>query len=285
MMTRVSARSGAALLILAILTACGEPAGVPAGIPGRSESAADGYGRAGAWIPKAQSTFAVQYDGKLDLGVDADAFDVDGFDTSAATVRKLHAANRHAVCYIDVGTWEKWRPDAGKFPQSVLGKPDGGWPGERWLDIRQRSILEPIMRDRFQICKRKGFDAVDPDNIDGYQNDTGFPLTAAEQLAYDLWVAKAVHAVGMSAAQKNDGGQIGKLDQSFDFAVIEQCYIYRFCEKFAPYASADRLVVNIEYGMPRAKFVGKVCPQAEKNRQTALLKHLSLNAWVVVCPG
>lgn len=283
MTTRVSARSGAALLILAILTACGEPAGVPAGIPGRPESALGGYGRASAWIPKAQSTFAVQYDGKLDLGVAADAFDLDGFDTSAGTVEKLHAAKRHAVCYIDVGTWENWRPDAGKFPKSVLGKPDGGWPGERWLDIRQRSILEPIMRARFAICKRKGFDAVDPDNVDGYQNRTGFALTGAEQLAYDRWVARAVHAFGMSAAQKNDGSQIGKLDGSFDFAVIEQCYTYRFCASFAPYVSRGALVVDIEYGMTPKAFRRDVCPRARNDGETALLKHLRLDAWVVTC--
>ena len=81
------------------------------------------------------------------------------------------------MCYIDVGTWENWRPDAGKFPKSVLGNKDGHWAGERWLDIRQTSILEPIMAHRFNLCKKKGFDGVDPDNLDGYQNKTGFPIT------------------------------------------------------------------------------------------------------------
>ena len=29
------------------------------------------------------------------------------------------------------------------------------------------------------MCKEKGFDGVEFDNMDGYQNDTGFELTAA----------------------------------------------------------------------------------------------------------
>jgi hypothetical protein len=143
----------------------------------------------GLWVPESGSSYQVQYDGRIDLGVNAQTYDLDAFDTGPKVVAALHARGRHAVCYVDVGTWESWRPDASEFPKSVLGKPDGPWPGERWLDIRQTTILEPIMTDRFALCKHKGFDAVDPDNIDGYTNNTGFPLTAAEQLTYDTWVA------------------------------------------------------------------------------------------------
>ena len=32
---------------------------------------------------------------------------------------------------------------------------------------------------------QKGFDGVEPDNVDAYTNDSGFPLTAADQLAYN----------------------------------------------------------------------------------------------------
>jgi hypothetical protein len=51
-------------------------------------------------------------------------------------------------------------------------------------------VLEPIMAARFRIYKEKGFDAVEPDNMEGYSNDSGFPLTAAEQLTYNEWVAE-----------------------------------------------------------------------------------------------
>ncbi len=237
------------------------------------------------WIPAAGTSYQIQYQGKLDLSVPAAAYDLDAFDTHGATVATLHGRGRHAVCYVDVGTWENWRPDASEFPTSVLGKPDGGWPGERWLDIRQTAILEPIMTKRFALCERKGFDAVDPDNIDGYTNNTGFPLTAADQLTYDMWVARAIHAQGLSAAQKNDGRQIARLAQVFDFAVVEQCFVQRWCGQFSRYASANRLVVDVEYGVRKSRFLAKTCPADAQYHETAILKHLSLNAWIVNCPA
>jgi hypothetical protein len=96
-------------------------------------------------------------------------------------VATLHAAGKHVICYIDVGTWENWRTDAGQFPSLVLGS-SNGWPGEQWLDIRQ-PVVRQLMAARFQMCQQKGFDAIEPDNMDGYENSTGFPLTARDQLA------------------------------------------------------------------------------------------------------
>ena len=102
-------------------------------------------------------------------------------------------------------------PDAGKFPKSVLGNKDGHWAGERWLDIRQTSILRTDHGRAFQLCKKKGFDGIDPDNIDGYQSKTGFPLTASEQLTYNTWVATEAHDLGLTVDQKNDNDQIKDL--------------------------------------------------------------------------
>ena len=159
-----------------------------------------------AWVPSATDRFqvilsttptAAQLHGAFS------AMEVDGFETPSGTVASLHALGKHAVCYMDAGTWERWRPDAGKFPRSVLGEPDAGWPGERWLDIRKRSVLLPIMRARFDVCKAKGFDAVDPDNVDGVENATGFKLTKAEQYAYDEAIASLAHADGLAVALKS----------------------------------------------------------------------------------
>ena len=61
----------------------------------------------------------------------------------------------------------------------MLGKELDGWPGERWLDVRRWDVLEPILAARFDVCRQKGFDAVEPDNVDGYANESGFPLTAS----------------------------------------------------------------------------------------------------------
>ena len=157
---------------------------------------------------------------------------MDGFDNSAATVADFHSLGQRVICYIDVGTWENWRPDASQFPSSVLGN-SNGWPGERWLDIRQLSVLEPIMTQRFEMCQQKGFDAVEPDNVDGYENSTGFPITAAQQLTYDTWVAQEVHSLGMAVFQKNDPDQASQLEPYFDGVIDEQCNQYSECSSRA----------------------------------------------------
>jgi hypothetical protein len=175
-----------------------------------------------------------------------DVYDVDGFDSSAALVSAMHADNTHAICYIDAGTWENWRSDAGSFPASVLGA-NNGWPGEKWLDIRQVSVLAPIMTARFEMCKNKGFDAVEPDNIDGYTNSTGFPLQASDQITYNEWIATTVHGLGMSVALKNDGDQIATLLRFFDFDINEQCVQYSECAMLKPFVTAGKAVFETEY--------------------------------------
>lgn len=205
------------------------------------------------WRPPAHLTWYWQLQGRIDNSMAAATYDVDGFDTSPREVARLHAEGKHAVCYIDVGTWENWRPDAGEFPRSVLGKPNG-WPGERWLDIR-RPVVRRIMAHRFRAeCRRKHFDAIEPDNIDGYQNHTGFPLTAREQLSYDEWAAKQAHSLGLAIFQKNDTDQAAQLEPHFDGVLDEQCNQYHECAAFQPYLAAGKPVLNAEYRLTTGRF-------------------------------
>lgn len=206
-----------------------------------------------AWRPPEHLSWYWQLTGRLNVSHAVDAYDVDGFETSAARVRALHEAGRRVICYIDVGTWEDFRPDAGQFPRSVLGR-SNGWPGERWLDVRRLSVLEPLMSARIEMCARKGFDALEPDNIDGYANRTGFPLTAREQLVYDRWVAHEAHAVGLAVFQKNDPQQARRLEPYFDGVLDEQCNQYAECSSFRAYLDAGKPVLNAEYDLPARRF-------------------------------
>ena len=52
------------------------------------------------------------------------------------------------------------------------------WPDERWLDTRSGNVRE-IMRGRLQLARDKGCDGVEPDNVDGFDNNNGLGLTAA----------------------------------------------------------------------------------------------------------
>lgn len=188
-----------------------------------------------------------QLQGKIDLSIDAAVYDIDGFETSARTVRVLHAKGRHVICYLDVGSWESFRPDAGSFPRSAIGRRYEGFPNERWLDIRHfRRFAKPLER-RFDLCARKRFDAVEPDNIAGWENKTGFPIGAAAQLRFNRWVARQVHERGMAVALKNDSGQAKQLLGDFDFAIVEQCFQYEECGRYEPFVRAGKAVFDAEY--------------------------------------
>lgn len=209
---------------------------------------------AGAWWqPQQRLTWYWQLQGTVRNTVPVDAYDIDGFENSASEVATLHAAGRHVICYVDVGTAENFRPDYHLFPKSVLGRTNG-WPGERWIDIRRTDVVEPIMAARFHMCAEKGFDAVEPDNIEAYSNASGFPITAAEQISFNEWVAGAVHADGMAVLQKNDAQQTSTLAPFFDGALTEQCNQYKECAEFAPYLSAGEPVLNAEYALRKSRF-------------------------------
>lgn len=197
------------------------------------------------WHPPQRLTWYWQLQGRV-VVKPVQATDFDGFDNSAATVASFHARRQHVICYIDAGTWENWRPDAAAFPRSLLGR-NNGWPGERWLDIRRLSTLAPIMTRRMTMCRHKGFDAVEPDNIDGWENPTGFPITAAEQLTYNRWLAREAHALGLAVLQKNDLEQTRALEPYFDGVLDEQCNEYAECSQLSRYLEAGKPVLDAEY--------------------------------------
>lgn len=205
------------------------------------------------WVPPQQLSWYWQLTGTVNNSHPAAAYDIDGFDNSASEVSALHRARKHVICYIDAGTWENWRPDADRFPASVLGE-DNGWPGERWLDVRQLAVLEPIMTARFEMCKQKGFDAIEPDNVDGWENSTGFRISAQDQLIYNEWLAKEAHALGLAVLQKNDPEQAATLEPYFDGVLDEQCNEYAECSSFQPYLRARKPVLNAEYNLQAPQF-------------------------------
>lgn len=226
------------------------------------------------WAPARGTAWQWQLSGSLNLSVNAPVYDVDGVDTSAAQVAELHKRGRRVICYVDVGTYEKGRPDSGRFPASVRGKGVEGWPGEQWLDIRRRNVLGPIMAARFDQCRAKGFDAVEPDNVDGYANDSGFPLTAADQLSYNRWIAGLAHSRGMSVGLKNDLGQVSQLVSAFDFAVNEQCAQFNECEALVPFIRAGKAVLHVEYELGTGAF----CAETRKYGFSSMRKPEDLGA-------
>jgi hypothetical protein len=237
---------------------------------------------AGRWWqprPVAGQTWQWQLSGRLDLSVPAAVYDVDAFDTTAAQVATLHARGRKVICYVSAGSYENWRPDRRRYPASVLGRPLAGWPGERWVDIRRWDVLGPILRDRFATCRRKGFDGVEPDNVDGYANRSGFPLTAADQLRFNRRVAALAHRLGLAVGLKNDVEQAAALQPAFDFAVNEECFAYRECGALRVFVRARKPVFHVEYARSTAAF----CPTTRALGFTSMRKRPDLGAWRQTC--
>ncbi|TQS30722.1 endo alpha-1,4 polygalactosaminidase [Microbispora sp. KK1-11] len=245
---------------------------------------------AGCWHPALNTSWQWQLSSvPAEPFLDVAMYDVDGFNATAATVQRLHAtkSGRKVVCYISAGSYEDWRPDAGSFPASVLGKALDGWAGERWLDIRQYGgTLGQIMRARLDMCRSKGFDAVEFDNVDGYTNKTGFPLTADDQLRYNAWLANEAHARGLSGGLKNDNEQIPQLLPYFDWALNEQCWEFSECTTaqngdygLDQFVKAGKAVFNVEYNLATSKF----CTKANAQNFNSLKKRLELDAYRVAC--
>jgi hypothetical protein len=189
---------------------------------------------------------------------------------------------RHVVCYLDVGSWESYRPDADLFPRSVIGRVYEGFPDERWLDIRRFHLFAKPLERRFDICARKGFDAVEPDNLAGFENPTGFAISVADQLRFNRWIAAQVHRRGMAVALKNDPRQVQQLLADFDFAIVEECFQYDECGSYEPFVKAGKAVFEAEYEIEPAAY----CDAAASLSFSAIRKSYDLFAlpWRP-CPG
>ncbi len=80
------------------------------------------------WQPRPGVAWQWQLSGRLDTSVDVPVYDIDGFDHEKAAVTALHRKGRKVICYLSTGAWEEFRPDAKRFPKSVLGR-GNGWQG------------------------------------------------------------------------------------------------------------------------------------------------------------
>lgn len=158
------------------------------------------------------------------------------------------------ICYVNafqtqpdaIEWWEKEQPD-------LLLRKDGNvvmdeeW-GEALLDVStepKRTRLAQIVGEWIDDCGRRGFQAVEPDNLDSYSRSQGL-LTLADDVAFARVLANRAHAAGLAIGQKNTVEMLDRRAEiGFDFAVAEECGRYEECGAYAE-AFADRVLV-IEY--------------------------------------
>lgn len=230
------------------------------------------------WSPMPGTSWHLQLQGDIDTSINVKMYDIDLFDTPQGIIDELHMRGSAVICYFSAGSWEDWRPDADSFPAYVTGN-SNGWPGEKWLDIRQRDILGMIMRARLDLAVAKGCDGVDPDNVDGFSNKTGFPLTYTDQMNYNKWLANEAHARGLSVGLKNDLEQLADLEPFFDWALNEQCFEYNECDLLMPFIENGKAVFHVEYEVDPAM----LCSKANAMGFDSLVKLYDLDTWRIDC--
>ncbi len=184
--------------------------------------------------------------GIINTAYDVEVYDIDLFDASDSVIADLHAQGRKVIAYFSAGTYEPFRSDADEFQASEIGNTLEDFTDERWLDIRSENVRQ-FMLARLDYAVLRGFDGVEPDNVDGYANNSGFPLTAADQLAFNRFIANEAHGRNLAVGLKNDLDQITGLVEYFDFAVNEQCHEFDECDRLEPFIAAGKPVFNAEY--------------------------------------
>ncbi len=238
----------------------------------------------GNWYrPPAATTWQWQLQpnasGRINTSHDVDVYDIDLFDAPDETIDSLRAAGRRVICYFSAGSYEDFRDDAGEFDAADLGQTLDGFADERWLDIRSENVRR-IMLARLDLAAARGCDCVEPDNVDGYANATGFPLTADDQLAFNRFLANEAHRRGLCVGLKNDLDQIEELVDYFDFALNEQCHEFDECDLLAPFVAAGKPVFNAEYAdryVRDARVRDALCTDARARTLRTLVLPLDLD--------
>jgi hypothetical protein len=266
------------LVLVTLLAACTQPRAVPSATP--ATTALPQRTSTEIWQPQLNTTWQWHLSNlAVNQSFDVEMYDIDLFDNDEAVVEALHAQSRIVICYMNAGGWESWRPDAEQFPNEVIGADLDGWEGEKWLGTRRIDLLGPIMEVRRNLCKAKGFDGIEPDNVDGFLNNTGFPLTYQDQIRYNTWLADTAHERGLSIGLKNDMDQIPDLLPYFDWALNEQCFEYDECETMLPFVEAGKPVFNVEYELDTSEF----CERANALNFSSMRKNFNLDAWRTTC--
>jgi hypothetical protein len=214
----------------------------------------------------------------IDLFVDQRISGEGNFVVNTAAVNAIHARGRHAICYLSAGTVESFRPDYQQFVDfdnacggCLIGHPfSARFPDEFWANLNddqgQRTFMQQMVEARVQRCKAAGFDGVELDVVDAWDQGTavtGWDISAATQLAYDQALANMVHGYGLTVALKNDIGQRAELMPYFDYVINEQCFQYDECDKdpspgYPAWIAAGKAVFTVEYRGSRRRF----CPPA-----------------------
>lgn len=238
-------------------------------------------------LPALAQTQGASWDWQLsepfDLTVDVQVFATDPDTMQPEMMAGLQARGVFTICYVSVGTLEDWRGDVAAFPASVIGTVYPDWPAENFLDIRDTGTLLPLLQSRFEDCAARGFDAIEPDNMDVYLNDSGFDISAEDTVRFVTALSYMAHALDLQIGQKNLAELTPQLEPLMDFAIVEGCFADDWCEAMRPYAEAGKAIFAAEYEVLEADRAD-LCTDAAGRGISLIFKEYDLDARGARCP-
>lgn len=207
------------------------------------------------WKPVPGMTWNYVLGAKVDITIEkAQVLDVD-YQTDPKLIQQYHNYGKRVVCYFSGGTIEKSRDDY-KYYTAVDGlvrNTYGDWPDEKWLDFRKEGI-KPLIINRMKKAISSKCDAIEVDNLDGYQisdvkDNWSKPLTKEDTIKFAQWLGNTAHSLGISIGLKNIPGLISSVGPYFDFAINESCIRYKNeCAMYRNFIKSGKPVFGITYG-------------------------------------
>jgi hypothetical protein len=236
----IGAAAAVATLVLAAVQASGSSASeeTESGSASRPEAAQD------VTLPPAHAGFDYQIGGPYTPPK--------GVEVVSRDHSKQPAEGLYNICYVNAF---QAQPDAeGDWDSDLLLRDKSGeivyddkW-GEALLDIRtedKRKRIADKVGTWIDSCADKGFQAVEPDNLDSFDR-SGKLLTQNQAQAYIRLLSERAHGKGLAIGQKNTAELAGsRKANGLDFAIAEECGEWKECDTYTK--AFDDQVFVIEY--------------------------------------
>ena len=232
--------------------------------------------------PSPGTLWQIQLSGTLDASFDVEMYEVDLFALDAATLKGLHDRGRTVTCYVSVGTAEPYRADYASLPQSAIGNALVDYPDERWLDHRNQAVRS-AMAARLRLAFSSGCDAVELSNLQAHAEDSGFPLTRADELDYARWLIAEGHTLGLSVGVSTSDDLASALVSEADFGSAAECLASADCRAWQPFIAAGKAVFIVEFGS--SNDAPTLCARAAQLGYSLVVKRRALDAFRAGCPA
>ncbi|RMD44209.1 hypothetical protein DV735_g891, partial [Chaetothyriales sp. CBS 134920] len=271
------------------------PSSTSSGVPEPTPAPAAGNGTVinGIWQPENGTTWQYQLATPVTdpLTDGIDVWDLDLFDNEASVIADIQSKGSKVICYLSGGSYEDWRPDKDSFTEADYGNALDGWPGEYWLDTNSENVRQ-IMAARFDLAVEKGCNGVDPDNVDGYNNDNGLGLTPEDAIDYIEFLADEAAARNLSIGLKNALEIVDYVIHRMQWTINEQCLEYDECDRLASFIDQQKPVFHVEYPKGDSKANNKevstnifdsICDSPSCGGFSTIIKNANLDTYTQFC--